>query len=222
MPPYVEDFAPAAYKGLCLALFYTAIPVGTAIGCEPARPSPPLTAASSHRRLHSAATAAATPLAPRPTPLAPRTSHLAPRTSPPPPLRRYEFGALLAEGPGWGWAFLLEAAAMAPFAALAFRLPPASALSARPAAAASLLAAAAPLQQQEEPPTPSPHEAVAALSARPDGAVGAPGGSCAPGGPREAAVTLWAQLSLLLSSPSYVCLVLGYAAETATVIGAPT
>ncbi|EOD28199.1 hypothetical protein EMIHUDRAFT_456983 [Emiliania huxleyi CCMP1516] len=166
VPPYVEDFAPAAYKGLCLALFYTAIPVGTAIG--------------------------------------------------------YEFGALLAEGPGWGWAFLLEAAAMAPFAALAFRLPPASALSARPAAAASLLAAAAPLQQQEEPPTPSPHEAVAALSARPDGAVGAPGGSCAPGGPREAAVTLWAQLSLLLSSPSYVCLVLGYAAETATVIGIST
>ena len=32
VPPYIEDFAPAASKSLWLSLFYTAIPTGTALG----------------------------------------------------------------------------------------------------------------------------------------------------------------------------------------------
>ena len=32
VPPYVEDFSPPRYRSICLSLFYTAIPCGTAIG----------------------------------------------------------------------------------------------------------------------------------------------------------------------------------------------
>jgi hypothetical protein len=33
VPPYIDDNAPPAKRGLWLSIFYMAIPVGTAIGC---------------------------------------------------------------------------------------------------------------------------------------------------------------------------------------------
>jgi len=169
VPPYVEEFAPAQWRAFCLALFYTAIPVGTALG--------------------------------------------------------YEYGSLMAESVGWGWAFLLEAAIMLPFAAASFFLPSASTISAPVGSLMSLsgptcsasgigeLPGAAPLLHAAEGGGGMPSSAVSDVMVQRNAdtcaAIPAPKGALA-------------QTKMLLSSPAYVCLVLGYAAQTATVIGIST
>jgi MFS family permease len=171
VPPYVEEFAPVRSRAFCLALFYTAIPVGTAIG--------------------------------------------------------YEYGALMAEHLGWGWAFLLEAILMAPFAVSSFYLPHAATISEQ---------FPGPLLH---PPSPAPAFSDQSLGVSSLLAPPAQAGLQTPparnGGSNRLASSMgdnvtdkpppqsvFAQLVPLLNSPAYVCLVLGYAAQTATVIGIST
>jgi MFS family permease len=167
VPPYVEEFAPARSRAFCLALFYTAIPVGTAIG--------------------------------------------------------YEYGALMAEHVGWGWAFLLEAALMTPFAAASFLLPPASTISEQ---SPGPLLSPSPAYTDQSPATSPYFEAtpngLQTPAARTSGSTrmtSSYGGRLSDRPPPQ---SVFAQLVPLLTSPAYVCLVLGYAAQTATVIGIST
>mmetsp|Transcript_20758 Transcript_20758/g.67172 ORF Transcript_20758/g.67172 Transcript_20758/m.67172 type:complete len:557 (-) Transcript_20758:135-1805(-) len=171
VPPYVEQFAPARSRAFCLALFYTAIPVGTAIG--------------------------------------------------------YEYGALMAENVGWGWAFLLEAVLMAPFAALSFFLPPAFTISEPfPGPLLRRLSPAPSFMDQSPgsavllaPPTQTGLQTPAARVNGSNGMASSFGDHLSHRPPPQ---SVFSQLVPLLTSPAYVCLVLGYAAQTATVIGIST
>ena len=220
VPTYIEDIAPAGSKAMWLSIFYIAIPCGTAIG--------------------------------------------------------FVYGVLLAPPPpqsiGWGWAYLIEAIAMAPCAVGIAWLPRADVIlrrrAARVHARGALLAplthsaggggtstdqslTSSPIESPESstsvlPPglTVPTGTAIAVSTADPvaadggDGAdgkrgarmvgeqAGREGGAPPPSGCVADALcaehTVLYQLGWLLRTPIYLLLLLGYAAQTATVMGVST
>ena len=128
----------------------------------------------------------------------------------------YLYGSILAPSPprsiGWGWAYVIEGFAMLPCAIAMAWLPPADRLLARRTATAAMRPAqSAPLLSRAPPLPPRPVGTVAELPP-PEGA----------DADEEVPPSLLAQVSWLLCCAPYVLLVLGYAANTATVMGIST
>ena len=234
IPPYIEDFAPPASKSLWLAIFYTSIPTGTAVGYLYGATMAE-TSAGWVRGRPDFGVASYIPC------------HLVPRSLSAALAPCVLSSTVARPVPPQGAAYLLEAVLMAPFVALSLRLPPAETLvasldAAKPGTQALWPAGTTPpqpprsspewLTAEEALPHLEPLPPIMPMSAMGSSREAREGFSTSPV-PTDSSLTnalvaaesdgeaptLLGQLRHVLSDPAFDLLVLGYAAFTGTTMG---